>query len=72
MSLSSLLSPIATEMTRSQLSAGLDTKKELISPWDVPFLIHQGQRWSGFEVSLQDFVIFDYTFLLMLDRVDIW
>ncbi|KAM3171603.1 hypothetical protein ACTXT7_016289, partial [Hymenolepis weldensis] len=47
--LSTLLSPIATETTRSQLLVGLDSKQELVSPWDVPFLIHQGQRWSGFE-----------------------
>lgn len=49
--LSTLLSPIATETTRSQLLIGSDSKQELVSPWDVPFLIHQGQRWSGFEVS---------------------
>ncbi|VUZ44727.1 unnamed protein product [Hymenolepis diminuta] len=47
--LSSLLSPIATRTTRSQLLIGLDSKQELVSPWDVPFLIHQGQRWSRFE-----------------------
>uniref|UniRef100_A0A0R3WJL2 Bestrophin homolog n=1 Tax=Hydatigena taeniaeformis TaxID=6205 RepID=A0A0R3WJL2_HYDTA len=47
--LSTLLSRIATRTALSQLRKDLKPQDERLRPWDVPFLIHQGQQCGGFE-----------------------
>ncbi|CDS37652.1 mitochondrial intermediate peptidase [Echinococcus multilocularis] len=52
--LSTLLTQTATRTALSHLRKDLEPQQDRLRPWDIPFLIHQGQQCGGFE-RLQPF-----------------